>query len=66
MWISYRVNHKGVLKNPIPCHCEPREAWCGNLNSLSNLEYEIAALPVVARNDANEDLPTIEGYSFVH
>ena len=41
----------GVLINPGQRHCEARLACRGNLNSLHDLEFEIAALPLVARND---------------
>ena len=43
----------GVLKNLGQRHCEARLACRGNLNSLHDLEFEIAALPLVARNDEN-------------
>ena len=41
----------GLLTNPWIRHCESRGAGRGNLNSLHDLEFEIAALPLVARND---------------
>ena len=47
--------HSGVLTNPGQRHCEARLACRGNLNSLHDLEFEIAALPAVARNDRNGD-----------
>ena len=48
-----------VLINTSDRHCEPCEAWCGNLNLLCKIYYEIAALLRrwrIARSDARRGL----------